>query len=604
MAYRLLLLFTLVLCSSVFAQTPRSMREVRSDYQAGRIQLGTVVTLAGRVTVANEFAGPTYFQDSTGGFAIFDNAVHTGVQIGDSIVVTGPLSEFQPTTGQRGTGLLQISGTGTSFRVVQTPRVIPEPRVVTPAQVTEELEGVLVQLNNVEFRTLTGTTFTQFQGNTNYRILVGGNNTGLELRIDGDTELAGAQAPTGPVNLIGVVSEFRGTRQILPRFRRDVGAQAIVIPGENIPLENTLEVCTWNIEWFGDTQNGPTNELLQLQNVATVVQRINADLYAFQEISSDAAFRALVDTLNRRGFVCRGFRAPQGQTQRLGFLWRPSVIDSIGLQFIEVGSWAPFQNVSRYPVELTVDARIRGVSRRLRVVNIHADAGSTLSDYNRRVSDSQALKDWLDRHRPTDNLILLGDYNDDVDVSITPGQPSPYANFVNDAANYRVVTASLSARGVRSTTGFTEMIDHITITNELYPVYFNGTERVENTVYIPNYASTTSDHFPVWTRFALDPTASTEVEASQRPREVKLWQNYPNPFNPTTVITYQVPSSSLVSLTVYDVLGREVATLVNERRSAGTYQVLFNGTNLPSGIYFYRLQAGTWSETKKMMLIK
>ncbi|MDW8466899.1 MAG: DUF5689 domain-containing protein [Chloroherpetonaceae bacterium] len=539
----------------VLAQTPRSMREVRADYNAGRIQLGAIVTLAGRVTVANEFAGPTYFQDGTGGFAVFNNAVHTGVQIGDSIVVTGPLSEFQPTTGQRGTGLLQISGSGTTFRVVQSPRITPEPRVVTPAQVTEDLEGVLIQLNNVEFRTTAGTTFTQFQGNTNYRILVGGNNTGLELRIDGDTELAGAQAPTGPVNLIGVVSEFRGTRQILPRFRRDVGAQEVIIPGENIPLENTLEVCTWNIEWFGDTQNGPTNETLQLQNAATVIQRINADLYAFQEISDDAAFRALIDTLNRRGFACRGFRAPRGQTQRLGFLWKPSVIDSIGLQFVEVGSWAPFQGVSRFPVELTVDARIRGVSRRLRIVNIHADAGSATADYNRRLSDSQALKTWLDQNRPSDNLILLGDYNDDVNVSITPNQPSPYANFVSDAANYRVVTASLSARGVRSTTGFTEMIDHIAITNELFPVYFTGTERVENTVYIPNYASTTSDHFPVWARFALDPTASTEVLPTERPTEFRLWQNYPNPFNPTTIITYQLPTAAEVSLKVYDVLG-------------------------------------------------
>jgi len=94
-----------------------------------------------------------------------------------------------------------------------------------------------------------------------------------------------------------------------------------------------------------------------------------------------------------------------------------------------------------------------------------------------------------------------------------------------------------------------------------------------------------------------------EVDAGV-PTQFALEQNYPNPFNPTTLISYQLPVASTVSLKVYDVLGREVATLVNERQEAGAYNIAFNAKTLSSGIYFYRLQAGNFVATKKMMLVK
>jgi hypothetical protein len=94
-----------------------------------------------------------------------------------------------------------------------------------------------------------------------------------------------------------------------------------------------------------------------------------------------------------------------------------------------------------------------------------------------------------------------------------------------------------------------------------------------------------------------------EVEAGM-PRTFELGQNYPNPFNPTTLISYQLPVASEVSLKVYDVLGREVMTLVNGKQDAGSYNLNFNASNLSSGVYFYRLQAGSFVQTKKMMLVK
>jgi len=84
----------------------------------------------------------------------------------------------------------------------------------------------------------------------------------------------------------------------------------------------------------------------------------------------------------------------------------------------------------------------------------------------------------------------------------------------------------------------------------------------------------------------------------------QLNQNYPNPFNPSTTIKYQIPELGFATLKVFDVLGNEAATLVNEEKTAGNYNVDFTADKLTSGVYFYRLQVGSFVETKKMILLK
>jgi plastocyanin len=84
----------------------------------------------------------------------------------------------------------------------------------------------------------------------------------------------------------------------------------------------------------------------------------------------------------------------------------------------------------------------------------------------------------------------------------------------------------------------------------------------------------------------------------------ELNQNYPNPFNPTTTIKYSIPANGIITLRVFNAIGEEVSMLANEFKEAGTYDVSFNAAQLSSGIYFYRLQAGSFVETKKMILLK
>ena len=88
------------------------------------------------------------------------------------------------------------------------------------------------------------------------------------------------------------------------------------------------------------------------------------------------------------------------------------------------------------------------------------------------------------------------------------------------------------------------------------------------------------------------------------PNDYCLYQNYPNPFNPSTTFRYSIPTQSKVMIKVYDILGNEIETLVNEEKPAGTYEVTWNADNLPSGVYFYQLRAGSFVEAKKMILMK
>ena len=151
-------------------------------------------------------------------------------------------------------------------------------------------------------------------------------------------------------------------------------------------------------------------------------------------------------------------------------------------------------------------------------------------------------------------------------------------------------------------------------------VYVNGTGPtittggpIENLTGIPAYAYSTGDEIKFTSPaksvqyILIEPGEHTDV-SNNRSYEIvdhfKLNQNYPNPFNPSTTIAFEILHGSHVILTVYDILGRQVNTLLDEFRDAGKYQVLFNATNLPSGVYFYRLSTDRFVQIQKMILQK
>ena len=108
----------------------------------------------------------------------------------------------------------------------------------------------------------------------------------------------------------------------------------------------------------------------------------------------------------------------------------------------------------------------------------------------------------------------------------------------------------------------------------------------------------------VWRRPLSEMVASVMTSRTGLPVEYSLQQNYPNPFNPVTTIRYDLPTSSLVRLSVFDILGREVYVLVNEVKKAGSYEVKFDGSNLASGVYLCRMQTGSFIQARKLLLLR
>ncbi|HMK39603.1 MAG TPA: T9SS type A sorting domain-containing protein, partial [Bacteroidota bacterium] len=123
-------------------------------------------------------------------------------------------------------------------------------------------------------------------------------------------------------------------------------------------------------------------------------------------------------------------------------------------------------------------------------------------------------------------------------------------------------------------------------------VYYNAGKKWNGTIFFDNLTLLGIDAF---TGLARSPST---------PYEYRLYNNYPNPFNPSTTIRYELKQEGPVSLRIFDVLGREVATLVNERQGAGPHSVVFDANRLATGAYFYTLHAGAYIRTEKMMLIK
>ncbi|MEP7145740.1 MAG: T9SS type A sorting domain-containing protein, partial [bacterium] len=159
-----------------------------------------------------------------------------------------------------------------------------------------------------------------------------------------------------------------------------------------------------------------------------------------------------------------------------------------------------------------------------------------------------------------------------------------------------IFTARFSGQGFLSTNG------GISFSNVNHPnssVFFSAVLFPER-----DYAIGMFNNSVYKLKFTYDVTVGIVKTPGIVPDNFILYQNYPNPFNPKTTINYSIPVSGYVSLEVFDALGKEVYSLVNQKQYSGNYKAEFDGINLTSGIYFYQLRSGKFSETKKMLLIK
>lgn len=301
----------------------------------------------------------------------------------------------------------------------------------------------------------------------------------------------------------------------------------VVIPGKGSAA--TLDVASWNIEWFGATGSGPSNETLQLQNARDIINGTGFDIWGVAEIADQAAWNSLESQLpGYTGFlasepVVTGGSASYGATeQKVGILYRSSIATVTGAKVILTANDADF--AGRPPLEVRLNVTLNGVTEQVVVIVLHMKAFDDVPSWQKRANASAALKSYLDTTWPTQKVIVVGDWNDDVDTSITSGQATPYQNFVGDAADYAFPTRALSLAGISSTTGYPDIIDHHLNTNELNATLVPASAEVYRVdTYVASYDATTSDHFPVLSRYTFGGGGGTGSVTVTSPNGGESW---------------------------------------------------------------------------------
>lgn len=271
----------------------------------------------------------------------------------------------------------------------------------------------------------------------------------------------------------------------------------------------------------------------------------------------------------------------------------------------------------------------------------HLKAGDTPADEATREQEAARLRIYTDQLSSGTNFIVVGDFNlyrwtEPAYLRLLDqATPGYFLDPVNRPGNWHSSSqyADLHTQSTRiaqlsdggSTGGLDDRFDFILVSQSLmspggvdyasgtYWAYGNDGQHFNQQIVNPPYPISeqiafalhdVSDHLPVVAEFDFGVVNDVDSEIDPSTLTFNLNQNYPNPFNPNTVIGYQLPVSGLVTLKVYDILGREIAVLVNEEKPAGQYDILFDASNLPSGIYIYRLTTDETYLSKKMTLIK
>jgi endonuclease/exonuclease/phosphatase family metal-dependent hydrolase len=300
-----------------------------------------------------------------------------------------------------------------------------------------------------------------------------------------------------------------------PRVPEPSAVARTVIPAQGQAA--TLDIANWNLEWFGDAANGPSNEPLQLANVKDVIGGTDADIWGLEEVVSNSQWNSLLaglpgyaGVLASDASVTSGSSFYTASEQKPALIYKTSVATVTSAKLILTGNDSDF--AGRPPLEVKLNVTLNGTTQPLVVIVQHLKAFNDVTSWQRRQNAAVALKSYLDATYPTQKVIVVGDWNDDVDTSITAGEPSPFANFVADPSRYTFPTKALTDAGIASTVSYTDFIDHQLDTNEMFASYVAGSAKVYRVdSYIASYGTTTTDHYPVLSRYNWGSTGTSSV---------------------------------------------------------------------------------------------
>lgn len=373
-----------------------------------------------------------------------------------------------------------------------------------------------------------------------------------------------------------------------------LAAWAQTLPAIGQP--GTFDVATWNIEWFGASP-GPSNDDLQRANVARILRESEIDLWGVQEIADAEDFALLLGDL---GADYAGVLATNSGTQRVGFVYRTDVVHVRSMGHI-LESFE-YEFAFRPPLQLTADIVLGDTTVTATFIVVHmkantGDASDRRESYERRADAARRLKNYIDfTALDQDAVVVLGDFNDELEQSIYGNNPTPFADFLADTDDYRFVTSPLDDGSLGTYCGSSSqcltgsVIDHVLITDELFGAYVAGSARPYDDVLteVAGYTATTSDHLPVVARFDFSRSATT-AERPVAAAGSALGAVYPQPLRDRGSLPLRLAQPSAVTVTVFDAVGRQLTATPLTYLPAGTQVIDLDLTTAAAGLYVVRV---------------
>ena len=451
--------------------------------------------------------------------------------------------------------------------------------------------------------------------------------TFFELSLDSSTyaataSLSAAQAKTGAIKIFVRYKPTLSAAQDGGKISLLAGGSEIAtlqVLGNTVDPGTTLDIVNWNIEWFGNPASGygPADDDLAERNVRTVLERLNADVYAFQEVVDVTRFRRMIGGLKDYGVFVADYCSNASDTlsanyangQKIAFAYRKSTVSRASARGMKRNSTSAYTNWASGRFPYLMEARVNTGSGEqiLHFIAIHGKSGSTLSDFTRRRDAARELKDTLDAAFSKVPVIVLGDFNDDLDstISATEVQPalSPYAAFVADtldADRYRSPSLALSNTGYNSIAGYADVVEHIVVSDELEKALWPGGVRLVTEVkdWIADYHNTTSDHFPLMARLRFSSLLTSERSIPLDERALVLLGN---PVSEALRFQLSVQSGDL-QFSVFSSDGRLCAQ--SSVTNPGTFESVFEipTRQLASGSYLLQVRNGRYHAVRPFVV--
>lgn len=371
--------------------------------------------------------------------------------------------------------------------------------------------------------------------------------------------------------------------------------------GSSIPSYSSLQTFQWNMRWLGDPTNCNCDTTLSKNNAIQVLKDAKADVYALQEVVSVQQLQQIRTALGSQyaakyATTCSGAMSTSSpnfpECQKLAFIYDTTKISSLGEFSLLASTYATDTSANsgyycfasgRFPYVLKAKLKLlNGASDTVYLVNIHAKASGTTSDYDRRACGAAKMKDSLNALFPGKKILILGDYNDYLEGTHVAGQTvSPYQTLLN--SNYTGITMPLQYPGQTTFLGSTgHLIDNVVCSNALLPKYIDSscfifTETID---YIDNYLQTTSDHYPLMSywRFTFGQQPNEIQDFSSVERDILLQ----NPTNNQLVIHNLRGEEQDARIRIIDLTGKVVwQTQTQLQRDVTRFDTGF----LPSGLY-------------------